>query len=225
MTKTIVLTILFLGLPGAVCPDTGASIATRVHFTLIDCVGNYGKSNMVRYSVLDSQSGEPVREGVLPTAAYALTREWDVMLPSGFYRILVDVGDCDDSLLVPVLANEERNIVAFLRNGIVMRTSQAMIAGTLPIKGYVARIVFASSAKPTEAAKLIAYNAVVSGNAFYATGLPNGSASLEISNSNFLPGSVLRFPIGLVTTSGSRSRIVFNVTMDDLANAVHREPF
>jgi hypothetical protein len=194
-----------------------------VHITLVNCASNIGKASKPRLIAIDMESHRYTKEQTLPQRAYQPITRWDVNLPPGFYDVVLVDGACSDAILLPVLRGHDRSIFAIASESSVMHSSVAMLAGTLPFKGASVDILYDPKTVPNalKGYRLEVKTTVV-GDAFYATSLASGVATLEVRNTNDV-GTVLQFPAGVITSSGAGSRVVIHVTEADVEREALRE--
>lgn len=193
-----------------------------IHVTYLDCSKSDKTASTIAI-VFDATSGKRVTLAKYTVARTALGADIHLGLSPGFYHVIIANGSCQDDALVPVLS---RNQAIFLigRNGFTLRESAAMVAGSLPFSGYTASIVYYPQDQVTGGPKsLVEDPARVDGDSYYATGLPQGVARLRIRTAD---GShFLEFPIGLISGDRTHRDVVFNLTSDEVRNAVQHAAF
>lgn len=114
--------------------------------------------------------------------------------------------------------NQDALLIGF--NGFTLRQSAMMIAGTLPFSGFTASIVYYPQDQSGVGPKsLVEIPARVQGDAYYATGIPRGTARLRISTDP-RGGRWLEFRIGAIGVAPARRDVAFNVSAVKVEKAI-----
>jgi hypothetical protein len=147
-----------------------------------------------------------------------LGAELDIHLAPGFYNVGVLGDTCSDEVLLPVLQGRDQDVLLIGWRGF-RGGSTTMVAGTLPLTGYSASIVYYPEDQEGRGRKWFAdIPARVDGDAYYATGLLAGTARLRVSTAD--RSQWLEFKIGEIGASSAQRYIVFNVSEADVKNAL-----
>lgn len=191
-----------------------------IHVTFLNC-GRTNAVETVKLHVADLQAHRDVTNEV----EYSLQKTplgvtLDVRLAPGFYHVGIGNQGCYNSILLPVLQGRNQNVLFIGTSGIRLRESTAMVAGALPFTGYSASIAYYPQDQVGRGSKILTViPARVDGNAYYSTALGVGIARLRVSTAD---GSErLEFKIGEINTSAARRYIVFNVSENDVKNALN----
>lgn len=202
---------------GAIVAPLDASKTNTIHIDYVDCGSS--PTLPLRIKVLDllNKAESLPQYTVKPTAlGFAV----NLQMKPGFYSLMIDHDKCGGYILLPVLAGRDQNVSLIGLSGIVLTESNLMVAGSLPLRGYRASIVYypqdqTGDSGPTS---LAVDPARVEGDSYYATGLAQGTARLRISNADGTHW--LEFKLGVIGPKDRRF-ILFNLTQRDIENAAN----
>ena len=219
----IVQGLTVLGVLASLEAQAAAPTDSRSHIrlTFLDCSGKPSDLKAFKLYLLDNDTFQHVES----RASYAFEQTplglaADVSLPPGFYDLGVMGEKCRDETLIPVLKGRDQTALLIGTNSFRLRESTRMIAGTLPFRGSTVEIVYYPQDQGGRGPKsLIAIPARVDGDAYYATGLPAGTARLAIAATDGEP-SRLEFRIGMIGASFLDRDLVFNVSEADVTKAL-----
>lgn len=199
--------------------------ATSLTVTYVDCPRNLQRQSSPRVTVLDWHGKELRQQSFDSTPAKEL-RVFRLSLAPGFYTVLVVNGECHDDLLVTILPDHSRDVVAIGRSSVRFTDYNAMVSGTLPSPGWQVRIVYRDrvgmGADRTSPDGHLEYPAAVDGGAYYAVWLPDGKVTVRLYNQ--ARDRWLDFDAGRLDSGRGRTGLVRNITAADVAEAVKAEP-
>jgi hypothetical protein len=192
---------------------------SRIHLTFLNCTAGPQGTEALKLHVLDVLTHRDVaNEAEYTLQKTSLGAEVDIRLAPGFYNVGVLGETCSDEVLLPVLKGRDQDALLIGWRGF-RGGSTTMVAGTLPLAGYSASIVYYPEDQDGRRPRWFAdIPARVDGDAYYATGLLIGSARLRVSTAD--RSQWLEFKIGEIGASSAQRYIVFNVSEADVKNAL-----
>jgi len=195
---------------------------SRIRVTFLPCKAGVGMNSHLRFAVVDASTLKVVKEMQYPQMAYQPIRQLHIDLQAGFYFITLVDGDCSDALSVPVLVGHDRDILAISKKATAFTTFFGMVAGTLPVTGYSASIIYYPSDQANGWPKgRVELPVTVVNDAFYATGVVPGRARLRVYDADRTQW--LEFAIGEIAVEGAGRNVVRNVSSAELAEAIAKE--
>ncbi len=209
---------IWTGLQGQTASAASDGLS-RVHLTFLNCAAGPQGTEALKLSVLDLLTHRDVaNETGYTLQKTPLGAELDIHLAPGFYNVGVLGDTCSDEVLLPVLKGRDQDALLIGWRGF-RGGSTTMVAGTLPLTGYSASIVYYPEDQDGRGRKWFAdIPARVDGDAYYATGLLAGTARLRVSTAD--RSQWLEFKIGEIGESSGQRYIVFNVSEADVKNAL-----
>lgn len=221
--RRIALTLtLLMTLPRAAFASQDGP-ASDIQLTVLDKCAASGSTKLASLIVSDEVSGARIPPSVIGRLAQDENGVTSTLhLHPGFYNITAsfggEVGDCDGSLLLPVLVHRNQSAMLIARKSVLLRSSYAMLAGILPFSGYLASIVYYPQDQDGKEglSSFVEIPARVIDDAYYVTGLPNGVARLRVYAGDRT--SYVEFKLGRI--GGSQRYRVFNVSSADVTKAL-----
>jgi hypothetical protein len=219
---------LLLALISATNAPASAETSVPVPISLwyIDCTQNLERSGLPRVTALDWM-GHLIVNRTFPSIGPNVIRELDLTLIPGFYQVGVTNGKCSSNLMVTILPNRSRSLVAVGRTGLSLENPTAMLAGTLPSPGWRVAIDYpdrtAIRGLGSDSSGHLEITAVVEGDAYYATTLPEGRIFLRLYNQRL--DRWFDFDAGRIdlTLGKGRSALIRNITKEELSSAIKRQ--
>lgn len=205
--------VAFLGV--TLISTTISARAASLSVSYIDCPKNERVDSQLRLSITD-RSGKVIFAKTLERTGPETVRSVQVALPAGAYRVVVANGECSDELLVTILEDVDRHVIAVGRSEALLRPYRAMLSGRLPFTGAQIAIVFkgrqragGSFASPDG---YVEYPAATDGNAYYAVGLPLGKPTVRLYNQ----GGYRWLDFDAPDVSTSIDSLIRNITTADI---------
>lgn len=215
--RWLTVLVLLIGLQGQTSPSL--ENRTRVHFTVLNCADSHNQALKPRIGVNNLGERREETQVQYNIRATSLGFEGEMFLSPGFYNVGVILGGgCQDSIMLPVVSNQDQDVLFIGFHGWSLRNGTMMIAGTVPLTGYSASVVYWPQEQNGDGPKtLVERPARVQGNAYYAVGLGPGTVRLRISTPD--GSNHLDFKIGRIG-SGAQRFLTFNVSEQDVKNAL-----
>jgi hypothetical protein len=221
MIKSAYLLCVVVGF--ALSPLRALPTPVSLWITYFDCPRNlYGYSQP--RLVVSNLHGPDIVQRSLPRTHFVAQRELQVSLPPGFYYVFVGNGDCGDSMPVTLLPAHNRHVIVLGKSEAWLDRRHTMISGTLPSPGWQVAIVYRDrpvnySLPSSSRDGYLQYPAAVEGNAYYATGLPNGKVTVRLYNAWLL--TWLDFDGGQIEYAKGQQAIVRNITQRDVSEKLY----
>lgn len=214
--------LLFGLLASAMMPTTMArgvaNPLVSLSVTYFDCPKNLYGHSQPRLVVFNLRGAVVLRRS-WPRISAVPSRTLTVSLRPGFYEAVVANGDCGDDLSIPLLTGHSRHVIGYGRSEALLVGNLGMVAGTLPSLGWQVAIVYrgrkpevGQSSSPDG---FLQYPAVVEGNAYYATLLPDGVATIRLYNQGRFRW--LDFNGGRIESASGVSALTRNITATDIS--------
>ncbi len=183
----------------------------------VDCPKNLGANGDIRVVIFD-EKGATVLSRHYATAATAGVQDIEISLRPGGYTGVVAKGDCGDELLITLLQARPRHILAIGWNSAPLRTNRGMLSGTIPFSGAQVAVIYrdrrALDGRSSSPDGYLQLSALVEGTAYYATGLPDGEATVRIYNEGH--NKWLDFDAGRIDQSAGRLTLVRDISLNEI---------